>query len=1143
MSRRTEPVLRPGSTGYLRSVLGSKLRVWTKMISLGLAFSFILPYLALAAPSTTSESPSADISALPALTVNGSTLEVPAELGRIVSAYQGKSDRTVVFIHDLHCNYEVQKNIARLLENMAKRNGLELIGIEGASRTINTADYASFPIAEVKNATAEYFLKRGRINGAEQLAITGPYALKLEGIETEELYAQEKTALLRFLGDESQGYCEEIKSVLERLKAPLYTTDLSKLDHFRQQYDFEANNLETYCNQLLAEARRLGVEISPYTVLAAYAAEHRLPVTASADYGRLQADVEALDLALRDKLYTSPDQRQLDHYLRLLRISENMLNISATAANLEYFRTHRREFAIAEVVKFLDTFCYRNAIDLELSSGVTKLDEFLQQAARFYDVADRRSEAFAANLLRLMERDHRTVAAMVIGGYHAPEVEAALHRQGVSCLAVKPRQTKLYDDGPYFSLLRGEQSPIEKALAQNANLLAPEDKLNDLVFKKYWGFMLGLNLPGYFRSQPGTSWEQALQQAGEVRRKIMDSSIQIPFEYTYGLQNANQPFTNAADTAAFIEVSDRFAAVIRKAEFSSTEKTPGYVMAQDDLDNGYEFQLIDYQAKVNGKLVATPQEIRAKVLGDGVKTMSREKYAELARDAVGIGKPSWTRRLLSAGSGVRAGLISLQAQARTLYTSLAGRRIASLAAWVADLRLQTGARPTMMIAAALGAGALATAVLPGVAVAGVSLAGGHLALPGLLAGIAALPVVKRFAAQNPETGMGRAVLNPEDWNRVERAVQQARSVGYGSEWAAGPSFYEAVVGAIDREKALKAEAAQAEEALAKAQAAYEQAQQEVKRNIKQSAVQSGAGKWNLKDLPQLLVAVDEAKQEAQAAQSRSGNFQRLSRSTKGLAMLAVAWHQGETFSAYGLEERNGEANMAALVAEFENVEKLAEAILNNKNPKPAGDSLLAQLMEAGNKGSLVIGKSGAADAINALALMWAEPSAAEWSRMNSEERKAMNVLDKQLAAMRQLCRQKGIRVQVENPFANPVFGFHENWLEAAPEAAVYQKLLTAVAALDASGVSIAPLLASLPGELQEKLYRDSKEAKLNLDFGVTLLSTEAGEETTEALLETFEEPQSAPSLATRLRQRLAPVKSDVSKPSWKRIRRTMDTAA
>jgi hypothetical protein len=885
----------------LRKWQGPRLRAWTRSVAVMLMVSFVLPSLVAAVESSNPPNRPAREQTPATLLVNGAKLQVSPDHGRILGSFQGKSDRTVMFIHDLHCNYEVQSNIARILGGLAKNNGLQLIGVEGDSRPISVSDYTAFPIADVRLSTADYFMRRGRITGAEYLAITGASALDLQGIETQGLYDQDKASLLKFLNEESQGYCEDLKAALERLKAPLYTVDLAKLDHLRQEFDFESNNLETYCSQLLAEAQRLGVATAGYPVLTLFAVAHRLPVSTEADYDKLLADAEALDQALREKLYTTPDQRQFDHYVKLVRIMENMLNISATAADLSYYRAHRREFGAADLVKFLDAISFRNAIDLDLSSGILKLDEQLREAGKFYDVADQRSEAFVANLLEIMARQDRKLAVMIVGGFHAAKVEAALRRHTVSFLAVKPRLTHLVDDSPYFALLRGQKTAIENLLARQPNLFAPASVLSDRVFQTYWRMVLGADTTAYFRTKFNYSAKQALEKAAQIRHDTLNSPLPLPFDY----QNAR---TNADRDVILLTIPNSpFSIVMRKAQVRSGEKEADYILAQEDLDNGYEFLVIGNQQRTpDGHYVLAEQQIK-EVLG----LSGRQKPVAV------------TKRLFDIFAKKA---VQPQTPGKPEEPVFTGWSSQLSAAWAGGSRaLSVGLQRTF-------------GLMPRRA-----------EMAGLL---------------NYQRGHGGRITF-EDEDRITRAWRQAQTVGYGLTTAPGLALDDILLRVVMKEKELETAADQTAAAFKDAQAKQRQAEILKTRNLimlgakvkgltgkpgQEAALQAAEAEQKQAETAlgqEVLKATGIAKAREQAAKDAAdllADFKRLSASDQGLALLGIAWHQGATLPPVILA-RNGEENMLAFVEEFKQAEAVAQAVINRSTPEQVnGNSWLARMV-------------------------------------------------------------------------------------------------------------------------------------------------------------------------------------------------------
>lgn len=615
-----------------------------KTLALMVSLSFLWPYVAFAfEPATYPRDLVEEFRYVP-LTANGQVLDIKPDWGRVTSSYRGTSGKTVVFIQDLHCNYEVQSNIQSMLAEFSKQNRLRVVGVEGESTPINVEKLSKIPLAPVKDKVGQYFLQRGRITGAEYQAATGNDPLLLQGVESQALYDHNQNTLLKFLNEESQGYCQDLRFALEQLKRPVYNTDLAKMDHERESYDQENQTLEKYCDFLLAEAGRLGVELEPYKVIRLYALEHRLPVNAVVDYERLLHEAEALDRAIRQRLYTSDEQRRLDQQLYVLKIMENLINISATEEDLRYFRGHREEFTLESMLHFLEEVSYRYALQPDLDPGVLKLADYLGLAAEFYVVADQRSQAFVENLLKAMRKRGENLAVLITGGFHASHVENTLRAQGVSFLTVKPRLTRTDVANPYFSLLRNERTPLEKLLARNENIFAPRSLFNNPVFQRYmetvWEIELGRKLV-LEDKLAGETLQQAFR-AARGQYPADDAKVSLAFR-----PEQSNPANNVF-VFQFEQESGYYVVVRPNATTAYTTEIGGEVL----YGNNFQFQFVAAEefAQKRADILGVEKPGQAGVLAIGRLAARLAEAANPVRRALGtlaisIGAPQGLRGL------------------------------------------------------------------------------------------------------------------------------------------------------------------------------------------------------------------------------------------------------------------------------------------------------------------------------------------------------------------------------------------------------------------------------------------------------------------------------------------------------------------
>ncbi|NTV52164.1 MAG: hypothetical protein HGA76_04010, partial [Candidatus Firestonebacteria bacterium] len=416
----------------------------------------------------------------------GKSVDLPAQLGSVEKAFQGQN-KLIIHIQDLHCNYEVQKNIAGMIHLLAKEHGLKLVGEEGAFGTEDIDPIRSFPIAEIREAVGDYYVKQGRLTGAEYYGGTGEYPVKLEGIETPKLYEDSLAAVHGFLNAESQGYCLDLRESLDALKNDIYNPALLALDQERMAYRSGQLDVLGYAAKLKRLADEQGESLAAYPQLEQYLRQGTNLFGEKVEPDALFLQMDMLDEALREALYTSELQRELDAQYRRLDIVEKLLNISATQEELREFRTQREKFSVRSFSRFLQQQAGPEAVDPELYA----LDAYLGQVAEFYRLADIRSQHFAVNLTRKMEDAHENLAVVITGGFHSDGFLSELKKQGIGYLSIKPRLTKQDAANPYFSILQGKKLPIEKLLAKNQTILAPRVWPETSFFKEILGVNLG----------------------------------------------------------------------------------------------------------------------------------------------------------------------------------------------------------------------------------------------------------------------------------------------------------------------------------------------------------------------------------------------------------------------------------------------------------------------------------------------------------------------------------------------------------------------------------------------------------------------------------------------------------------------------
>ncbi len=208
--------------------------------------------------------------------VQAKNINIPAQCGLIKEVYdtpagspQGRP--VIICIQDAHCNYEAQKNIAQLLEQLVKGYGLRLIMVEGGRGNVNLSYLRGYSDGKARIEVADKYLRSGRISGEEYLDIVADYDIDLYGIDDEKLYDSNLSAFLRIdsLRRQAVTYLLGLSEIIDRLKPFIYGDGLLAFEGKRKAYQDKQTSLAEYCLYLSdnIKGKKLHLDVYPNLAL------------------------------------------------------------------------------------------------------------------------------------------------------------------------------------------------------------------------------------------------------------------------------------------------------------------------------------------------------------------------------------------------------------------------------------------------------------------------------------------------------------------------------------------------------------------------------------------------------------------------------------------------------------------------------------------------------------------------------------------------------------------------------------------------------------------------------------------------------------------------------------------------------------
>jgi predicted unusual protein kinase regulating ubiquinone biosynthesis (AarF/ABC1/UbiB family)/Zn-dependent protease with chaperone function len=139
----------------------------------------------------------------------------------------------VVHIQDAHGIEEAQRNISAMIAALsAPSRGKLIVGLEGAEGPFVTPALRQAGSADVVKDVADYFLKEGRITGAEYAALTAEVPPFLWGVEKWEDYQADVQSVkdAHPLTLKSETVLKDLGAQADKLKEKIYSAELKEFD-------------------------------------------------------------------------------------------------------------------------------------------------------------------------------------------------------------------------------------------------------------------------------------------------------------------------------------------------------------------------------------------------------------------------------------------------------------------------------------------------------------------------------------------------------------------------------------------------------------------------------------------------------------------------------------------------------------------------------------------------------------------------------------------------------------------------------------------------------------------------------------------------------------------------------------------------
>jgi hypothetical protein len=440
---------------YANKIMGLSFRQfpqrkrWVRVVALACALCFLMPAIGFAFSAESYLLPPTQGVRLdgPGSERLAAEYQIPPHLGRVAEA-SGPGPFTFILIQDLHCHTGIQANIRGMLDMLCARYPeLRLVAVEGGSGIIPTLELSALPDTAAKRAVTEYFVRTGKLTGADWLAILDRPELELFGAEDADLYERSLVLIRQFANEENRGLMQELLDQLDFLQEQQFNAPLLSFERRRKFHQRGDADPEIYRQDLMREAQR--------AKLSAYPEELRgWERNAELDYYSRNLQVQYLETQLRNRLVRTPAEQQLLRYQEWVELTERILNISASREDLARHRVLGQEVTVAGLQELIQD-------NPTLARDLESLSVSLQQASKFYDLAAQRDAALFRNTWERLKDRGEQRAVLITGGYHTEAIRDLARQAGQAFVVIRPAMDHMESAARYFELLRAPDQPTE----------------------------------------------------------------------------------------------------------------------------------------------------------------------------------------------------------------------------------------------------------------------------------------------------------------------------------------------------------------------------------------------------------------------------------------------------------------------------------------------------------------------------------------------------------------------------------------------------------------------------------------------------------------------------------------------------------
>lgn len=306
--------------------------------------------------------------------VNG----ISSEYGKITSSKDEGSDITVINIQDLHCHLQTQKNISKIISQIAEKYNLKSVYLEGGYGEIDTSWIDQIKEEQLKKQVIEKMLEEGILTGGEYYKLTNDKnAIGLKGIDDEQLHKDNIKRLSWIIANQ-----DKYKEVIEKVKKEINILERIYVNKRNKRFNrdiekYLSNKIDTkkFYRQLVKYVKDINANPDKYNNITAIKLEEYPNITKFITLRKISNDINVKEVTLQLQMVINELKNKIPYnvYTRLLKETEN-LSDSQKVVELITLLCEKEGIDLDNKYKYLKVFLQSNKINKELN-GVELVHE------------------------------------------------------------------------------------------------------------------------------------------------------------------------------------------------------------------------------------------------------------------------------------------------------------------------------------------------------------------------------------------------------------------------------------------------------------------------------------------------------------------------------------------------------------------------------------------------------------------------------------------------------------------------------------------------------------------------------------------------------------------------------------------------